>query len=90
MKKNTRTAGFSSDFLLTLDQVNSFVSVFVANLEDISVSFVLITKYENNYGFVLSSRVFTCDDKILWRILKIPALFAIVMTVIRRTNFTDK
>ena len=69
-------------FLLTLNQVNSFVSVFVANLEDILVSFAIITKYENNYGFVLSSRVFACDDKILWRILKIPARFEIAMTVI--------
>ena len=53
-------------FLLNLNQVNSFVSVFVANLKDIFVSFVIITKYENNYGFVLSSRVFGCDNKILW------------------------
>ena len=53
-------------FLLTLNQVNSFVSVFVANLEDIFVSFVITTKYENNYRFVLSSRAFTCGDKILW------------------------
>ena len=68
-------------FFLTLNQVSSFVSVFVTNLEDIFLSFVIITKYENNYVFVLSSRVFTCEDKILWRIL---------MTVIRRTNFTDK
>ena len=77
-------------FLLTLNQVNSFESVFVANLEDMFLCFVMITKYENNYGFVLSSQVFACDDKILWRILKIPARFAIAMTVIRRTNFTDK
>ena len=72
---------FLVTFLLTLNQVSSFVSVFVANLEDIFVSFVIITKYENNYVFVLSSRVFTCEDKILRRIL---------MTVIRRTNFKDK
>ena len=77
-------------FLLTLNQVNSFESVFVANLEDMFLCFVMITKYENNYGFVLSSQVFACDDKILWRILKIPARFAIAMTVIRRTNFTGK
>ena len=72
---------FLVTFFLTLNQVSSFVSVFVTNLEDIFLSFVIITKYENNYVFVLSSRVFTCEDKILWRIL---------MTVIRRTNFTDK
>ena len=77
-------------FLLTLNQVNSFESAFVANLEDIFFCFVIITKYENNYGFVLSSRVLACDDKTLWRILKIPARFAIAMTVIRRTNFRDK
>ena len=72
---------FLVTFFLTLNQVSSFVSVFVTNLEDIFLSFVIIAKYENNYVFVLSSRVFTCEDKILWRIL---------MTVIRRTNFTDK
>ena len=72
---------FLVTFFLTLNQVSSFVSVFVTNLEDIFLSFVIITKYENNYVFVLSSRVFTCENKILWRIL---------MTVIRRTNFTDK
>ena len=72
---------FLVTFLLTLNQVSSFVSVFVANLEDIFVSFVIRTKYENNYVFVLSSRVFTCEDKILRRIL---------MTVIWRTNFKDK
>ena len=77
-------------YLLTLNQVKSFVSVFVANLEDIFVSFVIITKYENNYGFVLSLRVFASDDKILWQILEIPARLLIAMTVIRRTNFTDK
>ena len=49
MKKNIRTTGFSSDFFITsLNQVNSFVSVFVANLENIFVSFVIITKYEKN------------------------------------------
>ena len=77
-------------YLLTLNQVKSFVSVFVANLEDIFVSFVIITKYENNYGFVLSLRVFASDDKILWQILEIPARLPIAMTVIRRTSLTDK
>ena len=91
MKKKTREQQvFLVIFLLTLSQVNSFVNVFVANLEDIFVSFVIITKYETNYGFVLSSRVFACGEKILWQILKIPARFAIAMTVIRSTNFTDK
>ena len=53
-------------FLLTLNQVNSFVSAFAANLEDNFVSFVIITKYENNYCFVISSRAFACGEKILW------------------------
>ena len=42
-------------FLLTSNQVNIFVSTLVPNVEDIFVIFV-ITKYENNYGFVLSSQ----------------------------------
>ena len=40
-------------FLLTSNQINIFISTLVANVEDIFVSF-LITKYGNNYGFVLS------------------------------------
>ena len=88
-KKTPEQQVFLVIFLLTLNQFNSFISVFVANLKDIFVSFVIITKYENNYGFVLSSRVFACDDKILWRIFKIPARFAIAMTVIRRTRIEE-
>ena len=54
-KKNIKWGRSSDFFLLTSNQVNIFVSTLVANVEDIFVSFV-ITKYENNYGFVLSSQ----------------------------------
>ena len=57
-KKTPEQQVFLVIFLLILNQVNSFVSAFVANLEDIFVSFVIITKYENNCHFVLSSQVF--------------------------------
>ena len=53
-KKNIKWGRSSDFFLLTSNQVNIFVSTLVANAEDIFVSFV-ITKYENNYSFVLSS-----------------------------------
>ena len=49
-------------FLLTSNQVDTFVSTFVANVEDIYVIFV-ITKYENIYGFVLSSQLLPLTSK---------------------------
>ena len=55
-KRENIKRGCSSDFfLLTSNQVNIFASTVVATVEDIFVSFVM-TQYENNYGFVLSSK----------------------------------
>ena len=49
-------------FLLTSNQVNIFASTVVATVEDIFVSFVM-TQYENNYGFVLSSKFLPVTSK---------------------------